>query len=169
MPENVAKLLGQLAADDAQQRASAAEHLARLGEGARVASVALVRSAADADESTRDWVMASLEGLGPPPVEAVDELTQLLADSRPDVAYWAATLLGRLGPAAVNVVAALSAALHADSGTSVQERAAWALGQIGPGAHAAKDALEQAAATSDQPRLARLAAESLKKIDSSAG
>ncbi|MGD9647445.1 MAG: HEAT repeat domain-containing protein [Pirellulales bacterium] len=169
MAADVANLIEQLASDDAGSRATAAEELARLGEGASDAAVALVRSAADPDESTRDWVMAALEGVGPPPVDSAGELAELLGDARPDVAYWAATLLGRLRGNAAPAVGQLAAALQAPSGTSVQERAAWALGQIGPPARAAKESLERASAASDQPRLARLAADALKNIDQASG
>ncbi len=164
MADDITNLIEQLGGQDAAARASAAEALARLETAASPAAVALARAAADDDEATRDWVMAALEGVGAPPADSAAELAELLADSRPDIAYWAATLLGRLKAGAASAVPALAAALKADSGTTVQERAAWALGQIGPAAKGAKAALDEAAAAKDQPRLARLAAEALKNI-----
>ncbi|MBX9787327.1 MAG: HEAT repeat domain-containing protein [Pirellulales bacterium] len=169
MADDITKLIEQLGGADATERAAAAEALARLETSASEAAVPLVRAAADGDEATHDWAVAALEGVGRPPAGSAAELAKLLADSRPDVAYWAATLLGRLGANAASAVPALAAALKATSGTSVQERAAWALGKVGPPASAAKTALTKAAAVKDQPRLARLAAEALKNIDSSSG
>ncbi len=96
-------------------------------------------------------------------------LSQLLSEQNLDVAYWAATLLGRLGAdkadACAGAVKPLADALQSHPAPAVQERAAWALGQIGPRPPSAKPALE-AAANSSSPRLSRLAKESLEKIKS---
>ncbi len=80
-----------------------------------------------------------------------------------DVAYWAATLLGRLQAQAAGTVSPLTAALAENRPLAVRERAAWALEQIGPAARDALPALRQAAA-SKQPRLARLANEAIAAI-----
>ena len=83
---------------------------------------------------------------------------------KPDVAYWAATLIGRLGPDGAASVPALIAALEDSPHQNVRQRAARALGKIGPGAAAAKDSLQKAAA-GDDPRMARLAERALGAIE----
>jgi HEAT repeat protein len=166
--------LDQLTADlkntDARVRATAAEQLAKLAEDAQPAAVQLVAAMGDADSTVHDWVYAALESLGPPRAEDASGLTQLVSDKRLDVAYWAVTLLGRLGAVAglssgdtAPVVSAITTALQGHAETAVRERAAWALGQIGAPAAAAIPALQQAA-SDPAPRLSRLAQEALEKI-----
>jgi HEAT repeat protein len=92
----------------------------------------------------------------------VGDLVALLTGPDPLPAYWAATLLGRLGEGASAAVAALATTLGA-ADLAVRERCAWALGKIGPAAGAARDALRRSAAGSDE-RLARLASEALTAI-----
>ena len=79
MADDITKLIEQLGGKDADGRASAAEALARLETAASPAAVALARAAADDDEATRDWVMAALEGVGPPPANSAAELAELVA------------------------------------------------------------------------------------------
>ena len=83
--------------------------------------------------------------------------------SDPLVAYWAITLLGRSGQAAAAATAVLAERLGPAAPLEVAQRAAWALGKIGPAALVASGAL-QVAATSADPRLARLASEALAAI-----
>jgi HEAT repeat protein len=166
--------LDQLTADlkntDVGVRASAAEQLAKLADDAQAAAVQLVTTMGDADSTVRDWVYAALESLGPPRAEDASSLAQLVNDKRLDVAYWAVTLLGRLGAAAgfssgdvAPVVSALTAVLQSHAEVAVRERAAWALGQIGAPAATAIPALQHAA-SDPTPRLSRLAQEALGKI-----
>ena len=160
---DVAALLEQLASTDAERRADAAEKLSRAGEAAATAATQLVRACGDADERVREWAVAALEDLGPPPSDAIAPLAKLVAAPDPLVAYWATTLLGRSGQDAATAVAALVACLDSQAEISVRQRAAWALGQIGPAAKSACGSLQQAAGQGDE-RLARLANEALEAI-----
>ncbi len=164
---DVLQLASDLKNSDANVRAAAAEQLAHLEEGAEAAAVPLVRAMNDAESTVRDWAYAALESLGPPAAGDGPALAQLLSDPCLDVAYWAATLLGRLGAedgsACAASVKSLVAALESYPESAVRERAAWALGQIGPPAAEAAAALQIAAAGSI-PRLSRLAKEALEKI-----
>ncbi len=152
-----------LQAADAATRLAAAEQLASAGEAACHAVVALVRAAGDSDDEVREAVVAVLEELGPPATADVEELAGLLAVDNSDVAYWAATLLGRLEEAGSSAVPALAAALGDSRPGPVRERAAWALGKIGAAAAPARQAL-QAAADSGEARLARLAQQALENL-----
>jgi HEAT repeat protein len=163
MSEEVAKLSQALAGNDAAARQSAAERLAQLGPDAQAAAVPLVEACAIEDDSLREFVTAALEEIGPPLPGDVAKLASLVSHRSLDVAYWAATLLGRLKDHAAPAIRELVAALDAHPEVSVKQRAAWALGQIGPAASEARPALQKAAASND-PRLARVAQEALEKL-----
>ncbi|MFM9057955.1 MAG: HEAT repeat domain-containing protein [Planctomycetaceae bacterium] len=160
---DVNALAAHLAADDLPVRREAAERLARLGESAAPAAAALVRACGDADEQVREQAVAALEDLGPPPPAATGQLGDLVAHRDPLVAYWATTLLGRAGEDAATAVPVLVGCLESTVDLAVRQRAAWALGKIGPAAAAARDALARAASAED-PRLARLAAEAIDAL-----
>ncbi len=161
--QDIATLRRRLTAADPNERAAAAEGLCRAGEAAAVAAVDLVRGCGDADDRVREWSVAALEELGPPPPGSTAGLTELAGDSNPLVAYWAVTLLGRAGADAASAVTVLAGCLDAAADMAVRERAAWALGKIGPAAASAREALARAGAQGDS-RLARLAAEALTQI-----
>lgn len=165
MVDTVAALVAQLTANDVDQRLQAAETLGQMAEQAQDAAPALVRACADVAEEVREAAVGALESLGPPASTDVKTLTALLAEDNADVAYWAATLLGRLGADAREAVPALVQTLAKNDAPSACERAAWALGQIGPAARNAVDALQDAS-TQPNPRLARLAREALDSIRS---
>lgn len=147
----------------AEQRLAAAEALCQMGADAKPAAVALVQASGDEDEAVREQAVAALEELGPPRVDDVPSLVSLLRESKPEVAYWAATLLGRLEAAGAAAAAALGAALSESQDASVRQRAAWALGKIGPAASAALAQLQSASAHADA-RLARLVKEAMELI-----
>jgi HEAT repeat protein len=156
MAHRIPDLMSQLASTDADARAAAAESLGQMATDAAPAAVSLVEACRDADDRVREWAVAALEDLGPPPEDAVKPLTLLVGDKNPLAAYWAATLLGRCGEGAASAADALAKAVDSGVDAAVRERAAWALGQIGPAASAARGVLEKAAASADE-RLARLA------------
>jgi len=162
MPD-IAALTAALTADVPATRAEAAEALCRAGTDAVAAAVPLVKACSDADDQVREWAVAALEELGPPPAATISELTALAGGAHPLVAYWATTLLGRSGKAAAAATPTLAKSLESAGDPAVAERAAWALGKIGPAAAAAKPALERSAASSS-PRLSRLAQEALTAI-----
>jgi HEAT repeat protein len=163
MPDQINAYIAQLAGKDSAQQAAAAEALAQLGPDAQPAALALVKACITDDDSIREWVTSALESLGPPPPQQVSELIPLVGDKSLDVAYWAATLLGRLHDSAAPAVPALTEALRNSKEQSVRERAAWALGQIGSPAKSAIPALRESA-SSKEPRLSRLANEALAAI-----
>jgi HEAT repeat protein len=163
MSTNLSELVAALAAEDATQRAGAAEALSRMGPEAGQAAVPLIVACGDSSEQVREWAVAALEEAGPPKVSDLERLAALLSNQSPDVAFWAATLLGRLEADAGGAVPSLEAALSEDVAVSVRQRAAWALGKIGPPAAPALEALRRAASDAD-PRLARLAERAMGQI-----
>ena len=160
----VASLAMKLGDENAAVRAEAAEHLSRLSEEAQPAALALVKACGD-KESVRQWAVAALEELGPPPVGSAQELAQLSASDQELVAYWSITLLGRLGSAAASTSDTLITALQSSPHLAVQQRAAWALGEIGEQSESVTKALQQASEAAD-PRLAKLAMRALSKLGS---
>ncbi len=98
--------------------------------GAQAAAVHLARAVVDPSDEVAEFAVAALESVGPPPAADVDELIGLLDDGEADVAYWAATLLGRLGAPAVIAVPALASAVENHAADHVRQRAAWALTKI---------------------------------------
>lgn len=163
MTDNTASLIQQLRSADPSVRLAAAEALMPLGEIARPAAAALAKAASDEDEMVREAAVGALEELGPPLPAAITELVPLLATPN-DSAYWAATLLGRLGPAAAPAVPALVETLDGEENLAARERAAWALGQIGADAKSAVSKLRELSSGSEK-RLARLATEAIEAIE----
>ena len=123
----------ELESADANLRTVAAERLARLGEEAAAAATALTRAVGDSEESVREWAVAALEACGPPPASCRDDLIRLLDSPTLDVAYWAATLLGRLGRSAEAATTALAQSVSDSPHAAVRRRAAWALDKIRQG------------------------------------
>lgn len=162
MANDLRSLVAQLSSGKAAEQAAAAEALARLGSEAQPAAAALVAALGSEDASTRDWCVAALEDLGPPPADQITKLTKLAADKSLDTAYWAITLLGRAGGDAASAADALVHVLANSRELALRERAAWALGKMR--AKSASTALREAAA-GDNPRLARLAQQALAEIE----
>lgn len=149
-----------LSDDTHPQRSKAAEAAMTLGEAAAPAAAVLAAHAGDSDIG--EPCIAALEDLGPPPVEAIGALAALLtADELP--AYWAATLIGRLGADGAPAAKQLSQAASGVAPLAVRERAVWALGKIGPAAKETIPTLETIG-QSPQPRLARLAQQAIEAI-----
>ena len=160
--DTIARLVGGLESMNADDRAAAAEKLCQMGESAATAVIPLVRACGDADERVREWAVAALEELGPPPDDVIATLATLATGSVPLAAYWAVTLLGRAGQAAGSTAGVLAECLESGD-AAVAQRAAWALGKLGPAAAVAQARLRAAAQSAD-PRLASLAAEALAAI-----
>ena len=154
-------LITELSSGDVAGRRAAAEALSR--DKAATAVVPLVHACGDPDEQVRELANATLEELGPPPHDVASQLAAQLNHEGP-TGYWAATLLGRLLADAAQWSPALGQAIRKNPDNSVRQRSAWALGQIGPAASAAIPQLEAATQDND-PRLARLAADALEKIN----
>jgi HEAT repeat protein len=162
MASDISALKQSLHSGDPAQQAAAAEKLAQLGEDAQPAAVELVRACGN--EALREWATAALEDLGAPAVPDVARLIPLLNDESSDVGYWAATLLGRVGPEAASATSALAEALSNSPHAAVQERAALALGKIGPAAKSAAPEL-MVAASGGSARLAKLARDALASFE----
>ncbi|MCC9604371.1 HEAT repeat domain-containing protein [Blastopirellula sp. JC732] len=160
MATDLSQLMDHLNSDEISVRLAACEKLAQIGPDARSAAVPLCRLTADPDESVREAAVSALETLETPAIEDASALAQLMSSSAADVRFWAATLLGRLGPSAERQAPALLAAITGDQAIPVQQKAVWAIDQIGVRTASAKAALEQAAQSTD-PRLARLATKAL--------
>lgn len=133
MPDDVQSLAQLLASDDPSARLSAAEQLSTRGEDAAEVAVALIKALGDEDESVRQLIGSALEDCGPPRRDAIEELEQLLSNSNADIAYWAATLLGRLEAGAIQAVESLRTAAAEHPSQEVRKRATWALGKIATG------------------------------------
>ena len=163
--DDVTQLAEQLTHGDAAVRCQAAEKLCSQAGDSRSVAVAIVQAAADPDEGVREWVVAALEELGPPLAEQCDDLAALVGHAESDIAYWAATLLGRLGEDAAPAVQRLADVLEESTTNHVRGRIAWALSKMGPAAATAVPALRKCA-ESNNPRLARTAGRAIKAIES---
>ncbi len=153
----------QLNRGSAEERAIAAEQLSYLGEDAAFAAVDLVKACA-ADENIRDWAVAALEGMGRPPEDSIAALAEQSLSNDPLVAYWAVTLLGRLGPSAEQAQEPLLELLKTPAtDLPVREKAAWAIGQIGPAAKVAVPELQKLL-RADQPRLTKLVENAISQL-----
>ncbi|TWT29493.1 HEAT repeat domain-containing protein [Blastopirellula retiformator] len=163
MAPDLSQLIDHLNSEDVSVRRNACEQLAKIGPELRSAAVPLCRLTADPEETVRESAVGALEALETPATEDASALSQLMSSSATDVRYWAATLLGRIGPSAERQAPALLVAITSDQTTAVQQKAVWAIDQIGVRTASAKAALEQASQSSD-PRLARLATKALTKF-----
>jgi HEAT repeat protein len=158
---DIEKNCADLKSGDPRVRAAAAERLCTAGPAAAAVAVELVQACCDDDESVQTWAAAALEDMGPPGRNSVAALVALAPSEHPLVAYWAITLLGRLGPDAVACEEALANVLTNSSDTNIREQAAWALGKIGVSTDRAVVALKRAQ-DSGTARLVRLAREALQ-------
>lgn len=129
MTQGIEHWIAELRAKSADLRATAAQKLATLGEQP-AAALPLVAALDDDDEQAREWVVAALESLGPPRQMDLANLVGALAVASSLQVYWAATLLGRLGPSAASAREALAQVATAHADPSVKKRAAWALDRI---------------------------------------
>jgi HEAT repeat protein len=163
MSQDVSSLITSLESSSVAARREAAESFARLGAEALSAVIPLVKACGDADEQVRDWSVAALEELPAPDASQLASLVPLVASESLDVAFWAATLLGRMEEAAEPAVPALANAVVNHPELVVRQRAAWALGKIGKPALSAIPYLETAS-TSEDARLARFATMALNSI-----
>jgi HEAT repeat protein len=162
MTMDIADLIHDLSSDSASEREAASEQLLTMGEAAVAAAVPLVRAVSDSSETVRENAVGALEGIGVPDRGDLHALRGLVHSGKPDVAYWAVTLIGRLGSDAAAAVEDLARAL-ASPASHVRQRAAWALGEVGSLAAPAIPALRTAAQSNDA-RLARFAQRALDAI-----
>jgi len=163
MSEELNRYIAQLQSPDGAIVATAAEALCHLGTAAQRAAIELVRASGTNNDTSRAWIAAALEELGPPHESQLRDLIDLANNPNGDVRFWSITLLGRAGGNAAPAVGMLTKQLRESRHQPSRERAAWALGKIGPAAASAVSALHEASSCG-QPRLARLAASALAAI-----
>ena len=130
MSSDLDQLVRQLRDPDVEQRREAAELLAQRGEAIGAHATAMLAALSDEDEATREWVTSALEDAGPPAPGDAAALQQMVARDELDSAYWAATLLGRLGADADVAWETLQHSAARSAHAGVRKRAAWALDQI---------------------------------------
>lgn len=131
-------------------------------------TVRVVELAGNPNDQIRMWAAESLERAIQPSDDEIPALIEMLQSNEDgEVRYWAATMLGRLGSSAAEAGQALSDCLEQSLHLPARERAAWALCQMAGAAAVAKDSLNKAAQDAP-PKLRRLAAEALRRIDEAA-
>lgn len=155
------------------QSDSGADQVAGLRQICEVPSVSgltvtTVRLAGDRNDEVRLWAAEALQSSIRPHADESPALADLLrtADDG-ETAYWAATMLGRLGEVSESAVNALDHCVADSAFLPAREQATWALCQIGPPASTAVDTL-QAAAENAPPRLQRLVAKAIRNINEAA-
>ena len=137
-------------------------------ESVRSISAIVVRLAGGRDDEVRMWAAEALEVAIVPQRAEVSELIEILATADDgECCYWAATLLGRLGDAAIDAVQALESCVSNCLFLPAREQATWALSQIGPAAVAAVPTLREAAEVAP-PRLQKMATEAIRIIGDAA-
>ncbi|TWU51112.1 hypothetical protein [Rubripirellula reticaptiva] len=138
----------------------------------RGCTAAVIKLANSQNVEVRKWATAALESSITPTPDEVEAISDLLACiDEGETCYWAATMLGRLGP---NVgprtklaVDSLEICLGDSMYLPARERSAWALSQIGPSAASAAITLRRTAEDAP-PRLQRLVEEALEMIGEAA-
>ncbi|MCA9189990.1 MAG: hypothetical protein R3E01_07125 [Pirellulaceae bacterium] len=153
-------LIHDLQSSDRERSRAAARHLATMGPEAAPAAVALLELCGS-DAEYDKWAIVALEEMGSPRQADADQLAGMLRNNCETVAYWAATLLGRLGSAADQTVSQLAQAMESSGSMAVRERSAWALGRMGPAIHRVSAQLHRTA-SGQHKRLARLAATAIE-------
>lgn len=160
-----AQLGAELRSGDATRQQAAAEELLSRSHKAAAMAVEIVGALAIVSDNVREQLVGALEELGPPPAESIVSLKKFLSTSGGDInsAYWAATLLGRLGADAAAATDALAQFASSQSELAARERCVWALGEIGPAAKNALPVLTKLTSAAT-PRIARLALQAIEQI-----
>ncbi|QDU55465.1 HEAT repeat domain-containing protein [Aeoliella mucimassa] len=154
-----------LTSSDNPSRQQAAEWLSQNADVAMELAVELVEHSGDDDRVVAEYCVATLEELGEPSPNDLPALCRLLASDNSDVAYWAATLIGRCGEQSAACATQLGNLVASDAAPATRERAAWAIAKIGPAASSAKPQLESLSITEPES-LARAIAKALAAIES---
>jgi HEAT repeat protein len=161
---NLSELFAKLRAGSQDVRRWVVEQLIDHPKSYRDWIPTLIEATGDLDETVREWAADSLETMGAPRSFDLPEIVELLSEAYDgEVAYWAATMLGRLGPSAHPATDVLARTIRFSKYLPVRERAAWALGQIGPRAAGATLILRETSENAT-PRLRRIATEALESI-----
>jgi len=163
-PDSLDAIKIDLAHEDTKRRCDAVRTVAQSGRLQSGITATVIQLVADKNEEVCMWACEALESrISPSPTEVV-ELIELLRDAKDgEVAYWTATMIGRLGSNASGATAVLANVLLDSPCLAARERAAWALSEIGPPAKSAMNALKQIG-PEDPPRLQRLAAFAIEAV-----
>ena len=166
----------QLESPNVAERLQAAEYASRNPDQCCEWAVALTKAAGDSSDAIAMAAAEALEMLGAPPASMLMQLIGLAktcvnvslpkkngTNANSETAYWAVTLIGRLGPKAAPATDCLIEILNQSDYLPVRERATWAISRIGTAASSASSALRHAAAEGP-PRLKRLATQALESI-----
>jgi HEAT repeat protein len=125
----VARLVENLEARDAEGRRSAALGLGDLGPTGTAAAPHLIRTLQDEDPMVRRSAAEALGRIGSGASQILAALVKAIDDPDPEVGAAAVVALGEIGPAARDAAPALEAALHGYDPT-VRDLAAAALAKI---------------------------------------
>lgn len=170
MSDAINKWVEQLRSDDPKSIASAAQALAQTDALITSAAIPLASRVGTLDDDANEWMVAALERLRDPSSEDAAPLAQILksyldAEANALQAYWAATLIGRIGPVAAPASCSLLAECAGNaSDKEVVSRSVWALAQFGAAAAPAQSTLKRMAETSTA-RTARYAQLAIDRID----
>ncbi len=122
--------------------------------------IAVLLTMLDESEEVRAWASDALTNVEEPSSKWAPQLAELTRHVNPAVAGWSCKLLGRLGDDATRYQSSLSQALSQHAEKSVRQLAALALKSV-PNLSKESIAALKAAASDADPRLSRLASESL--------
>lgn len=131
-------------------------------------AVPLVQAMSSPHEGVREWSASALENMNAPNDDDLAPLSELIREalndySLSDSAYWALTLISRLGTDGSPALEAVAQAADSEIASSVRERAVLCLSKMGSGA-ASTIPLLRRLASEDSPRLARLASRAISQI-----
>ena len=171
MSELISVLVEQLGSDDAGMIASAAQALAQANQSIQAAAIPLVNCLGTIHDDSNEWIVAALEQLESPSAADADAFAHVMqsyadGEANSQQAYWAAKLLGRIGPEAGNVSCqALARCASSAADPEIVTQSVWALSKMGASAASAQAVLQQLS-QSPVPRTARYAQQALDNLGS---
>ena len=163
---NIDQLRETLKTGTVQQQREAAEALVQLGESAIKAAVELVNAADCEDEIICEYANAALENIGQPHTTELSKFVEIIKNCQPtkiSTAYWAATMIGRIGKDAHPALETLAQVAQQHSDVQVKKRIMWAIEKIGPNDSVIP--FLTTTAQNENPGLARFAARVLEEFD----
>lgn len=172
MSEAISSLVDELESADPKRVAAAAQALAQANESIQAAAIPLVRCVGTIDEDSNEWIVSALEQLESPQATDAEQLTQVLTaylagQANTQQAYWAVTLLGRIGPVAGPASCqVLASCAGTASEPEIVAKSTWALAQFGSAAAPARAVLEELV-NSPVARTARYAQQALDNLSES--
>lgn len=138
------------------------KQLAHGDADARLHVLSLLSKLDATDEEERAWANDALQTIEATPAELAAEIAHQCQNSVPAIAAWACKLVAKLGPESTNYQNFITECLTGHTDLHARQIAALALAQVPQLSASTLVALERAA-TSDDPRLSRLASTALEK------